>query len=345
MLPAVDLLRALSAPLRSADTYRRWVYFVVGGALYVPFAMSVFVFVTLFDGGSGSIEDGVGPVGLASAAVAAVLGGSTAWLPSVRRHQHQFVRSLIRGPLADDPVLPADGRRTRWRASVWTALHLAIGFAVCLATMVLLTEAAMLALSAVVEQPATLFSGRLWFLASGAPTGIARLLGPLAGALLLMATIASMSLVGAGAARLAPMLLGPSLVDRLAAAEERASKLTHRSQLAAELHDSLGHALSVVALQAGRRHGSSTTIPPTPDEPSRTSRTKPATPRATSITRWGLCVRGARCRRPSSRSRTCRSCSRPSARPGRTCRWSSMGRSTTCRSPSPARRTDSAEKG
>lgn len=251
MLPAVDLLRALSAPLRSADTYRRWVYFVVGGALYVPFAMSVFVFVTLFDGGSGSIEDGVGPVGLASAAVAAVLGGSTAWLPSVRRHQHQFVRSLIRGPLADDPVLPADGRRTRWRASVWTALHLAIGFAVCLATMVLLTEAAMLALSAVVEQPATLFSGRLWFLAGGAPTGIARLLGPLAGALLLMATIASMSLVGAGAARLAPMLLGPSLVDRLAASEERASKLTHRSQLAAELHDSLGHALSVVALQAG----------------------------------------------------------------------------------------------
>lgn len=252
MLPYVELIRAATAPLRSADTYRRWVHLILGGSLFVPFCVAVLVLVSVMTGeGVVSAEEGFGGMGLAAAAAAVVLGGATAWLPSVRIWQHQLARSLIRGPLAYDPVVPDDSGRTRWRAALWTSLHLAIGFLVSIATMVALTEAALLALSAVVEEPVTMLSDSLWFLAEGAPAGPSRMLGPIAAAALLVATTAMMALIGAGAAWLAPVLLGPSTADRLTAAEARAAQLTSRNELAGELHDSIGHALSVVALQAG----------------------------------------------------------------------------------------------
>jgi signal transduction histidine kinase len=56
--------------------------------------------------------------------------------------------------------------------------------------------------------------------------------------------------VGALFARLAPLLLGPSAADRLAHLERRAESLMERNRLARELHDSVGHALTVTTLQA-----------------------------------------------------------------------------------------------
>ncbi|NUR41079.1 MAG: two-component sensor histidine kinase, partial [Streptomyces sp.] len=50
---------------------------------------------------------------------------------------------------------------------------------------------------------------------------------------------------------LAHRLLGPSPADRLAAMEERTEQLLERTRIARELHDSIGHALTVAVVQAG----------------------------------------------------------------------------------------------
>jgi signal transduction histidine kinase len=57
-------------------------------------------------------------------------------------------------------------------------------------------------------------------------------------------------LCGLAAAWSAPWLLGPNPVVRLAELERRTLELTERARLARELHDSLGHALTVTTLQA-----------------------------------------------------------------------------------------------
>ncbi|MFI9757421.1 sensor histidine kinase [Streptomyces sp. NPDC051963] len=59
--------------------------------------------------------------------------------------------------------------------------------------------------------------------------------------------------VGAGAliTVMARRLLGPSPAERLAAMEERTERLLERTRIARELHDSIGHALTVAVVQAG----------------------------------------------------------------------------------------------
>lgn len=51
--------------------------------------------------------------------------------------------------------------------------------------------------------------------------------------------------------RVALRLLGPSPAERLAALEERTEQLLERNRIARELHDSIGHALTVAVVQAG----------------------------------------------------------------------------------------------
>ncbi|MFI5663832.1 sensor histidine kinase [Streptomyces sp. NPDC051684] len=74
------------------------------------------------------------------------------------------------------------------------------------------------------------------------------------GALIPVVLVAMVYVVaGAGRvmARLAPLLLGPSAAERLAALEERTEQLLERNRIARELHDSIGHALTVAVVQAG----------------------------------------------------------------------------------------------
>ncbi|MFE7979404.1 sensor histidine kinase [Streptomyces shenzhenensis] len=57
--------------------------------------------------------------------------------------------------------------------------------------------------------------------------------------------------LGALVTALARRLLGPSAAERLAALEERTEQLLERTRIARELHDSIGHALTVAVVQAG----------------------------------------------------------------------------------------------
>ncbi|MDQ1040293.1 signal transduction histidine kinase [Streptomyces sp. V3I8] len=50
---------------------------------------------------------------------------------------------------------------------------------------------------------------------------------------------------------IARRLLGPSAAERVAALEERTEQLLERTRIARELHDSIGHALTVAVVQAG----------------------------------------------------------------------------------------------
>ncbi|MER5832203.1 histidine kinase [Streptomyces sp. NPDC002130] len=65
--------------------------------------------------------------------------------------------------------------------------------------------------------------------------------------------LAAAVVVGSGnlITRIALRLLGPSPAERLAALEERTEQLLERTRIARELHDSIGHALTVAVVQAG----------------------------------------------------------------------------------------------
>lgn len=117
--------------------------------------------------------------------------------------------------------------------------------------MVLLTEAALMALLPFSTSPGSLLRHSLTFIGHAPLSTPQRLLAPLNGAAVLLGLIYALALLGAALARLAPRLLGPSTTQRLALAQQHAHTLAQRNQLARELHDSIGHALSVVALQAG----------------------------------------------------------------------------------------------
>ena len=64
------------------------------------------------------------------------------------------------------------------------------------------------------------------------------------------ATVLGTLLAGRFLAWLGPVLLGPSYAERLQRLEADAARATERNRIAREIHDSVGHALSVVTMQA-----------------------------------------------------------------------------------------------
>lgn len=238
------MIRLAVAPLLSSWTYRRWLYLLLGGALFFPFLLAAMVLLSMLRFRSVS-EDATALADLPQASalvIATAVVAATAALRPVATLQAQVARSLVGGPLAAAPPARPTGSTARVRAMVWLAGHFVVGFVVSLATMVVLTEAGLLAVAPLLSGVETQF----------VPLPVAlRWVGPPVGLLLLAAFGYVLALIGAGMAWLAPVLLGPSPADRLAAAQARAEKLTERNRIAAELHDSIGHVLSVVTLQAG----------------------------------------------------------------------------------------------
>ncbi|MFB7664265.1 sensor histidine kinase [Kitasatospora sp. NPDC056138] len=229
---------------------RRWVHLVLGGALLMPYWMLAEVLLSLALPGSDS-----GPrlaVQLLAVPTALPMAAVTALVPVVRVLEGAAARALCAGAVpgegtgaAREPATsPAHSWAARRRTSAWFVLHVLLGGIVSGMSISVPPAAALLLLSpfGALGHPGREAIRRTF--GEHAPSGL--LLGP---ALLLLLLIVNAA-CGALLARCAPVLLGPTPAERLAAAEQRAAELAGRNRLARELHDSVGHALSAVSVQA-----------------------------------------------------------------------------------------------
>ena len=216
----VSVTTHLGRPL----TYLRLVFLLLGAALAVALAILDATLVVVAD----QYLSGV-PLVLVAVVIVAVPIGVTALVPPIRQVEGVAAESLLGVEFPDGTPGPARRLEERLRATAWFVLHVVSGGAAVMGLVVLLP----LGLSLVTAPDAL----RL-------PAGLA----------LLATTLVAPLLLGAAMARVAPPLLGPSYPQRLQQLETETARLVERNRIARELHDSVGHALSVVTLQsAGAR--------------------------------------------------------------------------------------------
>lgn len=218
----VVVLRLLR-PLTRAVTYTRWLH------LCIPLAVvAIWVFIDRDEPYLVALL--ILPVGL---------------IPAVRMAeglQAQFLLTPDKrgGPDKSIVAAPAATWADRWRTVAWLELRLLLAGATLVVTVWLPMLIVDLVALATGHQAVN-------FLRDVEPHWWFGLLVP-ASVLLVAAGIVAL---GELVATLARLLLGPSPAQRLAALEERNEQLLERTRIARELHDSIGHALTIAVMQAG----------------------------------------------------------------------------------------------
>ncbi len=232
----------LAIPVRRS-TWQRFVYLGIGTALVAPFATLAGFVAPVLEGSLGETAAWTVASVLCFGPLALAMG----MLASVRDLEIAAVRRLLGVGLADAAALDVQmSWSTRWRSAAWFLAHLVAGGVIGALTLVLPPAAVSACLAPFASGNVQL--GQLDATVAGGPGSAwlvpLALLSPFV--LIYLAAAASAVL-----ARIAPSLLGPSPAERLAVSQRHATRLAERNRLARELHDSVGHALSIVTVQAG----------------------------------------------------------------------------------------------
>jgi DNA-binding NarL/FixJ family response regulator/signal transduction histidine kinase len=150
--------------------------------------------------------------------IGAILVLAVGVLPAVRRIEGVATESMLSVSFDGGPPQTATHWHDRWRSLGWLWAHGLAG-----AVLVLCTAAV----------PVLAFGPRPWLAVPA-----------------VIAVPVLVALLVAGLRRLAPLMLGPSLRERVDRLEQEATDLGERHRIAREIHDSVGHALSLVTVQA-----------------------------------------------------------------------------------------------
>ncbi len=225
------------------STWRGYAYLVLGAALVPPFGTLAGFVAPALEGGIGAVAAWTVAVAVCGVALPIAIG----MLAPVRALEIAAVRLLLGVEVGDEQMPAGDASwATRSRSAAWFVLHLVIGGIIGTLTVVL--PPAVVAACYAPFSSGEVQLGQLDATVPGGPGSVwivpLALLAPVV--LVYLAAVA-----GALLARTAPRLLGPSPAERIAALQQHASRLAERNRLARELHDSVGHALSIVTVQAG----------------------------------------------------------------------------------------------
>ncbi|MEU9183704.1 histidine kinase [Streptomyces sp. NPDC048484] len=215
------MVRLLS-PLTRGTTYTRLLH------LWVPMLL-VSVWLYVFPGQPWGPAVPLIPLGL---------------IPAVRLGEGVQAQLLLT-PGEQDPgfsVRPSATWRDRFRTVLWLEARMALGALAVFSTVwfpILTYDLTAAAFGhAVTDNPVMSIAHPHWAYGFLAP-------------LPLIAMYASVVGLGELVTAVARRLLGPSAAERVAALEERTEQLLERTRIARELHDSIGHALTVAVVQAG----------------------------------------------------------------------------------------------